>query len=389
MKLTFEEIYIKNEKVYNDKFIFLDLENEYKNSKSRLTIYCNDCGRISRKPLRQHLSHNCLGCKKILEKNTLNFILEKSKFIHDDRFTYLDIENEFEDMFSKITIYCNDCGYIFRQTVDNHINKKCRCPKCVGRNNKLSITEILEKSKEKHNGKLILINIKKEYYPIKSDVLVECKECDYIFTQRLSAHLNGHGCSNCVNLKKKIPINILLERFKKIHGDKFIYLDSFEKKYKDGKSKIDIFCNSCKKIFFQRICTHLEGHSCPFCKESKGEKLIAKFLEKHLIQYSRQHKFDNCKNKQKLPFDFYLSDFKICIEFDGEQHFKPIEYFGGEKCLKDTQRNDQIKNEFCKNSDIKLIRIKYSENINEKFKELKELLINQKNNPQTNGELCL
>jgi hypothetical protein len=57
----------------------------------------------------------------------------------------------------------------------------------------------------------------------------------------------------------------------------------------------------------------------------------------------------------------------ICIEFDGEQHFREHKLWGEEKLIK-TQTNDQIKNIFCIENNIKLIRIKFNENINEKLK---------------------
>ena len=64
-----------------------------------------------------------------------------------------------------------------------------------------------------------------------------------------------------------------------------------------------------------------------------------------------------CKYKGRLKFDFYLPDYNICIEFDGEQHFKPVEYWGGEEEFKKRQIKDKIKTSFCTNNDIKLIRI--------------------------------
>lgn len=81
--------------------------------------------------------------------------------------------------------------------------------------------------------------------------------------------------------------------------------------------------------------------------------------------------FINCRNIYPLKFDFYLSDYNLCIEYDGELHYKSIEYFGGEKTLKQTQINDKIKTNFCLNNDIKLIRIPYWElkSINNKLNE--------------------
>ena len=53
----------------------------------------------------------------------------------------------------------------------------------------------------------------------------------------------------------------------------------------------------------------------------------------------------------------------MCIEFDGEQHFIPIDYFGGIENFKKIKIRDKIKNEYCKNNSIHLIRIRYDENV--------------------------
>ena len=59
----------------------------------------------------------------------------------------------------------------------------------------------------------------------------------------------------------------------------------------------------------------------------------------------------------------------MCVEYDGTQHFKSVDFFGGEESLKYTKINDKIKNNFCKKSNIKLIRINYKENLKEKLLE--------------------
>ena len=65
------------------------------------------------------------------------------------------------------------------------------------------------------------------------------------------------------------------------------------------------------------------------------------------------------KKIKPLPFDFYLPNYNICIEYDGEQHFKPIKYFGGQKAFQSQQQKDEIKNKYCQDNKIKLIRISY------------------------------
>jgi tetratricopeptide (TPR) repeat protein len=85
--------------------------------------------------------------------------------------------------------------------------------------------------------------------------------------------------------------------------------------------------------------------------------------------YLAQKKYKGCRNKNVLPFDFYIEQYNLCIEYDGIQHFKSVKYWGGDKKLFLTQIKDNIRNEYCKNNNINLFRIKYSENTIEKLKK--------------------
>ena len=103
---------------------------------------------------------------------------------------------------------------------------------------------------------------------------------------------------------------------------------------------------------------------CPICNSSVGEKLIVQFMEKNNIQYERQKTFPDCKDIFALKFDVYDVDNNIAIEFQGEQHYFPIDYAGfGEEYAKDQfdklQRRDRIKKEYCYNNGITLICIPY------------------------------
>lgn len=105
------------------------------------------------------------------------------------------------------------------------------------------------------------------------------------------------------------------------------------------------------------------------CKSSKGELKILKFLKTHNIEYIAQKRFDDCKFKQPLPFDFYLPDYNMCIEYDGELHFKEVDYFGGKEQLNLQQKHDNIKNKYCQENNIKLLRIPYWD-----FNDIDEIL---------------
>lgn len=142
-----------------------------------------------------------------------------------------------------------------------------------------------------------------------------------------------------------------------IHDNKYNY-DKTD--YTKNQIKVVITCPE-HGDFEQRPLSHLQGCGCPNCNESKGEKAISKFLDKYNISYYRQHKFDDCKNVFSLPFDFYIPSSRVCIEFDGKQHYEPNNHFGGTETFEKLKINDTIKNNYCEDNYIDLIRIKYTQ----------------------------
>lgn len=99
--------------------------------------------------------------------------------------------------------------------------------------------------------------------------------------------------------------------------------------------------------------------SCGCTQISRGEKLIYDLLVKYEINFIQQKTFSDCKNIKKLPFDFYLQDYNIAIEYDGEQHFRVIDFFGGKDEFIMRQKRDQIKTKYCIEHNIHLIRIPF------------------------------
>lgn len=96
-------------------------------------------------------------------------------------------------------------------------------------------------------------------------------------------------------------------------------------------------------------------------KYSYAETKLRSFFKNNGIEFSPEHSFDDCRGigGKLLRFDFFLPRKQIAIECDGEQHYRPFEYFGGFKSFIRTQVNDQIKNNYCKSHDIRLIRLPY------------------------------
>ena len=285
----------------------------------------------------------------------LQFI-EKANKYHHNKYDYSLVN--YINSITKIKIICPIHGE-FEQIPKGHLKGGCKlCGIMQIKNKKLkSNNDFITKSIIKHDNKYNYTI--SDYKGAHNKLKIICPTHGE-FEQTPNNHLKGHGCPHCTyNLSNT---ETFIKRAKLIHNNKYDYSKVI---YTNNKSDITIICKLHGQ-FKQTPDKHLNvGHGCPNCKESKGEKEVKKILSENNIHYISQYKFENCKSKLKLPFDFYLPEHNICIEYNGEQHYKPIKFFGGIKNFKLQQKRDKIKEEYCLNNNIKLIKVKYTQrNIN-------------------------
>lgn len=201
-----------------------------------------------------------------------------------------------------------------------------------------------------------------KYINANTPTMHRCKIHDIQWIIRPVDALKGNGCKKCH-----------LERFSKskskTHNE---YVRELELKnanvevvgaYIKAKIPIEHRCKICGSLWIAMPDNVLHGTGCPICNVSRGEKEISTYLSKKNINFIPQYTFDECKNKKLLPFDFYLPEYNLCIEYDGEQHYKPVNFFGGKEKLEKTTQRDRIKTNFCLTNNIKLLRIRYDEDI--------------------------
>jgi very-short-patch-repair endonuclease len=182
------------------------------------------------------------------------------------------------------------------------------------------------------------------------------------FKQLATVHLQGKGCPKCVRMSTEKMLII----FGAIHGAKYDY-SKF--KYQGYSTKSTIICKTHGE-FQQTPYNHKQGKGCPKCKNSKGESKVKQFLDNRRIEYLPEHRFEDCRDKRSLPFDFYIPSKNLIIEYDGKQHFIPYSKFGGTDALLKTQHHDQIKTKYCEDNKIHLIRIRYDQVISEVLSEV-------------------
>jgi hypothetical protein len=143
---------------------------------------------------------------------------------------------------------------------------------------------------------------------------------------------------------------------------------------------ITVQCRVCGHIWNTDGPSLINGRRCPRCVRSKFEIEVSNLLDSCGYNYECQYVFHDCRDINPLPYDFYLSDYNILIEVDGEGHYKPIprgsmSVEDAETQLMITQKHDKIKTQYCIDKNILLIRIPYWER-----KNLECFLLNKLNN---------
>lgn len=152
-------------------------------------------------------------------------------------------------------------------------------------------------------------------------------------------------------------------------------------KYTKSTEKCKMRHNKCGYEWMVHANSMMRGHGCRNCTKSRGENKIEKVLKEMGLVWRKDRAFDDLKNpKTRMPlyFDFCVETEVgiVCIEYDGEHHFKAIR-FGGPECseesviksFKNIKYRDKLKNEYCKTNKIPLIRIPYW-----KFNEIEKIL---------------
>lgn len=292
--------------------------------------------------------------------NRLEETIIKFKKTHGDKFDYSKVT--FKSLKTKVIIICKEHGE-FLQAPSSHMSGQ-GCPSC-SKNKKLDNETFVKRGNEIHDNKYDYSKV--ECNGVHNKVIIICKEHGE-FLQEPNNHLNSkQGCPMCIS-NKKTNVNEFIEKANKIHNNRYDYSKCV---YINNRTKMDIICNK-HGIFKQNANNHLNSkQGCPSCRESKGEKEIHRILSEGFIIFIRQKRFNDCRYKLSLPFDFYIEKLNLCIEFDGEQH-KRMSRIWGKVSFNNTIRNDRIKTKYCLDKNIELIRIGFDDDMCSILREIIE-----------------
>lgn len=257
---------------------------------------------------------------------------------------------------SKVWWKCKKCSYEWQATINNR--SKCGgtgCPKCskkIKRNTKTFKEEIYQLYKNEYE----LIG---EYKNSNASVSFRHTTCGNCFNVTPSAFINGAKCPFC-NISNYKNTSIFKYQINKIVGGEYEVVGE----YVDAKTKILLKHNKCDNYFYITPTNFISGQRCPRCFESKGEKEISRILTEYKVLYDSEYTFNNLVgvNGGLLRFDkAVFSDkdktkLRMLVEYDGIFHYKKQYDVDGFETLK---IHDKLKDDYCKNNNIKLLRIPY------------------------------
>lgn len=267
------------------------------------------------------------------------------------------VDTETGELFTKEATFGDSDQFIFKK-VPRESN---------GRWKQSNTEEFIKKAKQIHGNKYNYSKV--EYKNSSTKVCIICPKHGE-FWQRPNDHISKKAeCPLCKG-KFKYTKESFAEKSNKIHNNKYNYSLV---NYIDNKTHVNIIC-PIHGVFSQRPDKHLRGQGCPKCNHSHGENEVERILISKNIEYYSQYiiNIDKSINPSGYAYiDFYLPKYNLFIEYNGEQHYINRIHFGGKILdFKRQQKRDEFVRNYCKNNNIRLLEIPYTE------KNIKEVINN-------------
>ena len=223
------------------------------------------------------------------------------------------------------------------------------------------------------NDKPFILCEKNEYKGSNVNLDFKCLNCEEFFPMTWANVSRGQGCSICSG--QRVGKN---NSFAHLSPDLLQEWDFTKNKIspysitKSSGKKIWWICGDCGNSWNAKVNNRNNGKGCPFCSSSKGETLIRNILNSYKINKIEQYRFESLL---KYPFDFYLPENEICIEYQGLHHYEPVDFgsngieWANIQLLKQKDR-DSIKKKYCLDKSIRFLEIPYWE-----FKNTEGILV--------------
>ncbi|MBS4893807.1 MAG: DUF2726 domain-containing protein [Veillonella parvula] len=297
-------------------------------------------------------------------KYNTNLFCQKVKQLVGNEF---DVLGEYVNTDVPIAMLHKKCGNIIHITPHSFL-RGSRCKYCSHPSYRKTTEQYINEVKNIWGNEYLVIG---EYVGVKHPIELIHNLCEREVISNSRTLLKGEHACPCSQATRLGNTDKFKRKVKEVSNGEYIVLGEYIK----ANIKLKLKHIKCGNIFETTPHKFLTGHTrCSYCNGSKGEKEVSNILKNMGIKFIREYTFNDCKYIKPLPFDFAVinknNDVVAVIEFHGKQHYKPINFFGGEKEFINRIRNDNIKRKFCNSNNIPFLEIPYY-----KFQEMKQLII--------------
>jgi hypothetical protein len=356
----------------------------YVNNRSKVILKCKLHGEFLIRPNSLIDSkQGCPDCGRIQANKNIrlnwNKVLKRFKKVHGNTYDYKP--ETYIDYTTKMVMVCKIHGE-FLMKPHTHVGMKAGCKNCgyikTALKNIIPLEEIIRQFDEVHNS--FYEYDLSSYKGVENKIRIRCPKHGW-FEQKVASHKSGQGCRKCSNElsgdRTRVTLIMWLEESKLIHGE--IY-DYSKVKWVDQYTPVLIGCDVKDHGYFEQSPRdHKRGAGCIKCNSSRGEMAVSRWLTEQNIEFISQWSTPRLRYKSLLYCDFYLPKYNFVIEYNGIQHYKPIDLFDGEKGYKQTIKRDIIKKNFCIDNGIGFSVIKYDEDVKKRMDEIFSAIKNNSN----------
>lgn len=340
---------------FGDEYTFI---GPYKGVHKPMPLKHNPCGSVYMATVSKLLDqgqNRCKVCKHIKDSNKFfNYVKDKTK----GEYSFLE---QYINMKTPILVRHNVCGHEYKISPNQFMIHENRCKICTakrtGKANRMPMEKIATRVAKLHNGEYVFV---KTYFANSVRMLcVTHKACGTTYTIRADSFFEGARCKKCIYARYSKQYTKTTKEYAQEITDTTEGEYSLVGEYKGINTKVTLRHNACGNIYLVFPYQFKRGKRCPDCSSmSYGEHYIEKILSKRHITFSKQVEFPDCKDNHPLSYDFMVNNF--LIEYQGQQHYRPVKLFGGIKQFHIQQRHDNIKRKYAISHGYVLVEVPYT-----------------------------
>ena len=345
----------------------------YNGQRETVKVICKIHGEFEAWPHNLFAGQSCPSCASIEtgKKHRVDPIVITERLNSHFGSKYEIDQNSIKMVTKKIKLKCEKHGW-FDGLLSNLLQSS-GCPICTSqrvakiRNKKNTLTkgQIIKRFKLVHGDRYDYSSI--EPNGTISVVKIKCEKHG-VFEQKVSTHFSGKGCPDCGLEQKAVNATLgqgeIYQRLIDLNGKIFVYPPNC------GLSLLNPMPIICREhgLFYQPLRIHLKGNGCSECSQSLGAKRVSNWLREHGIEYQVEFNIPAGKKGQPLRADFFLPDYDLFIEYDGEQHFRPVSLYSTNEetaleVFNQQKERDKAKDDWIRQNGFDLLRIRFDQDV--------------------------